>query len=90
MAPDGCLTGEWGFKGFVLSDLGAAKMSYENHHTAASPADALAQTLKAWVSDMQFYDWPHAEFMQAIDTALAQGLLTTATARPRSGRTCFE
>ena len=67
---------EWGFKGFVLSDLGAIKMSYENHHTAASPADALAQTLKAGL-DMQFYDWPHAEFMQAMKTALAQGLLTT-------------
>jgi beta-glucosidase len=71
------LRGEWGFKGFVLSDLGAIKMSYENHHTAASPADALAQTLKAGL-DMQFYDWSHAEFMQAIDTALTQGLLTTA------------
>jgi len=69
---------EWGFKGFVLSDLGAIKMSYENHHTAASPADALAQTLKAGL-DMQFYDWPHDEFMTAMQTALAQGLLTTAT-----------
>ncbi len=69
---------EWGFKGFVLSDLGAIKMSYENHHTAASPADALAQTLNAGL-DMQFYDWPHDEFMTAMQTALAQGLLTTAT-----------
>jgi beta-glucosidase len=68
---------EWGFKGFVLSDLGAIKMSYENHHTAASPADALAQTLKAGL-DMQFYDWPHTEFMQAMKTALTQGMLTTA------------
>jgi beta-glucosidase len=69
---------EWGFKGFVLSDLGAIKMSYENHHTAASPADALAQTLDAGL-DMQFYDWPHDEFMTAMQTALAQGLLTKAT-----------
>ena len=69
---------EWGFKGFVLSDLGAIKMSYENHHTAASPADAMAQTLKAGL-DMQFYDWPHDEFMTAMQTALTQGLLTTAT-----------
>jgi beta-glucosidase len=68
---------EWGFKGFVLSDLGAIKMSYENHHTAASPADALAQTLKAGL-DMQFYDWPHTEFMQAMKTALARGMLTMA------------
>lgn len=68
---------EWGFKGFVLSDLGAIEMTYKNHHTAASPADALAQTLKAGL-DMQFYDWPHAEFMDAMKTALAQGLLTMA------------
>ena len=67
---------EWGFKGFVLSDLGAIKMSFENHHTAASPADALAQTLKAGL-DMQFYDWPHEEFMEAMKTALKKGMLTT-------------
>lgn len=68
---------EWGFQGFVLSDLGAIKMSYENHHTASSAADALAQTLKAGL-DMQFYDWKHDEFMLAMRTALAQRLLTTA------------
>ena len=36
---------EWGFKGFVLSDLGAIKMSLNNHRVASSPADALAQNL---------------------------------------------
>jgi beta-glucosidase len=67
---------EWGFKGFVLSDLGAIKMSMETHHVAASAPDALAQALKAGLN-MQFYDWPHAEFMQAMKTALGRGLLTT-------------
>ncbi len=67
---------EWGFKGFVLSDLGAIKMSMETHHVAASVPDALAQALKAGLN-MQFYDWPHAEFMKAMKTALARGLLTT-------------
>ncbi len=67
---------EWGFKGFVLSDLGAIRMSLETHHTAASIPDALAQSLKAGL-DMQFYDWPHAQFMQAMKQALQQGLLTT-------------
>jgi beta-glucosidase len=67
---------EWGFKGFVLSDLGAIKMSMETHHVAASVPDALAQALKAGL-DMQFYDWPHDEFMAAMKTALRQGLLTT-------------
>jgi beta-glucosidase len=67
---------EWGFKGFVLSDLGAIRMSLENHHVAANVPDAMAQTLKAGLN-MQFYDWPHPEFMQAMKTALANGLLTT-------------
>jgi len=67
---------EWGFKGFVLSDLGAIKMSLENHHVVATPAEALATSLKAGLN-MQFYDWPHADFMQAMKTAVQQHLLTT-------------
>ncbi|MBB6129711.1 glycoside hydrolase family 3 N-terminal domain-containing protein [Mucilaginibacter lappiensis] len=61
---------EWGFKGFVLSDLGAIKMSMVNHRVAANTADALAQTLAAGL-DMQFYDFPHTELMSAIKKALA-------------------
>jgi len=68
---------EWGFNGFVLSDLGAIKMSFENHHTAASPAEALANAIKAGLN-MQFYDWPHAEFRSAMHTAVEQHLLTIA------------
>lgn len=60
---------EWGFKGFVLSDLGAIKMSMTTHQTASSPADAMAQTLTAGL-DMQFYDFPHQQFFEAITTAL--------------------
>jgi beta-glucosidase len=60
---------EWGFKGFVLSDLGAIKMSLTTHKVAANPADALAQTLTAGL-DMQFYDFPHDVFLNAITQAL--------------------
>lgn len=60
---------EWGFKGFVLSDLGAIKMSLTMHKVAANPADALAQTLTAGL-DMQFYDFPHDVFLNAITQAL--------------------
>ncbi len=67
---------EWGFRGFVLSDLGAIRMSLEDHHTAASVPDALAQTLKAGL-DMQFYDWPHPVFLESMKAALQQGMLTT-------------
>src|SRR5882724_884589 len=60
---------EWGFKGFVLSDLGAIKMSLENHHVAASTEDALTQTLKAGLN-MQFYDFPHPAILQALTKAI--------------------
>jgi beta-glucosidase len=60
---------EWGFKGLVLSDLGAIKMSLNNHHIASSPADALAQTFTAGL-DMQFYDFPHDQFLNAMTEAL--------------------
>lgn len=60
---------EWGFNGFVLSDLGAIKMSLVNHQIASSPSDALAQTLTAGL-DMQFYDFPHQQFFDAVNEAL--------------------
>jgi len=60
---------EWGFKGFVLSDLGAIRMSYNSHHVAANPADALAQTFTAGMS-MQFYDFPHDVFMASMKEAI--------------------
>jgi len=68
---------EWGFKGFVLSDLGAIKMSMTTHQTAANPADAMAQTLNAGL-DMQFYDFPHQQFFDAVSTALKTKQLSPA------------
>jgi beta-glucosidase len=71
------LRGEWGFKGFVLSDLGGIKMSLNNHQIASSPADAMAQTLTAGL-DMQFYDFSHPQFHEAIQTALKSKQLSMA------------
>lgn len=69
---------EWGFKGFVLSDLGAIKMSLENHRVAVDMADALAQTERAGLN-MQFYDFPHTDFIQAMKKAVSTGALPMAT-----------
>ena len=66
---------EWGFKGFVLSDLGAIKMSLENHRVASSIPDALSQTFKAGLN-MQFYDFPHPDFLQAVKKALNDKMLS--------------
>lgn len=68
---------EWGFKGFVLSDLGAIRMSLENHTVAADTSDALAQTFKAGMN-MQFYDFGHPAFEAAMIAALKNKLLTEA------------
>ena len=66
---------EWGFKGFVLSDLGAIKMSLENHHIATDTSDALAQTFNAGLN-MQFYDFSHQGFMDAVKKAISDKKLT--------------
>jgi len=59
------LRGEWGFQGFVLSDLGAIQRLYKVHHVAATPKDAVCLAIRSGV-DMQFYDFAHDVFQQAL------------------------
>jgi beta-glucosidase len=56
---------EWGFQGFVLSDLGAIERLYSAHHVAARPQDAACMAIRSGV-DMQFYDFDHAVFQNAL------------------------
>ncbi|MGC2637061.1 MAG: glycoside hydrolase family 3 N-terminal domain-containing protein [Acidobacteriaceae bacterium] len=56
---------EWGFRGFVLSDLGAIERLYSAHHVAATPQEAACMAIGAGV-DMQFYDFDHAVFQHAL------------------------
>jgi beta-glucosidase len=56
---------EWGFQGFVLSDLGAIERLYKVHHVAATPKEAACMAIRSGV-DMQFYDFPHDIFQQAL------------------------
>ena len=60
---------EWGFKGFVLSDLGAIRMTLDDHKVAADTVDALAQTFEAGMN-MQFYDFDHKGFHNAMLKAI--------------------
>jgi beta-glucosidase len=67
----------WGFKGFVLSDLGAIKMTLTDHGVARDTADALAQAIHAGL-DMQFYDFGHETLVSAVKEALARKQLSMA------------
>lgn len=66
---------EWGFNGIVLPDLGAIKWAIQYHHTAINAEDAIAQVIKAGV-DMQFYDFTHQDFEDAIQESLRKQELT--------------
>jgi beta-glucosidase len=65
---------EWGFHGFVLSDLGAIQRLYNVHHVAATPQEAVCLAIKSGV-DMQFYDFEHEEFQKALRDCIREGSL---------------
>jgi len=69
------LRGEWGFKGFVLSDLGAIERLSGAHRVAATPKDAVILAINSGV-DMQFYDFDHKTFQSAIVDGTREGKLT--------------
>ena len=69
---------EWGFQGFVLSDLGAVRRLYDTHHVSDSPANAILLALNSGV-DMQFYDFDHDIFQSAIINGIKNGQLSEAT-----------
>ena len=71
------LRGEWGFQGFVLSDLGAIRRLYTVHGVAASPKDAACMAIRSGV-DMQFYDFPHDVFQNALIDCAREGSLPEA------------
>jgi beta-glucosidase len=65
---------EWGFQGFVLSDLGAVQRLYTVHRVAATPKDAVCLAIKSGV-DMQFYDFEHEIFQNALMDCVREGSL---------------
>jgi beta-glucosidase len=71
------LRNEWNFQGFVLSDLGAIKRLYSAHDVAASPKDAACMSIRAGV-DMQFYDFDHDVFENALVDCVHEGTLSQA------------
>ncbi|HWA96542.1 MAG TPA: glycoside hydrolase family 3 N-terminal domain-containing protein [Terracidiphilus sp.] len=71
------LRGEWGFKGFVLSDLGAIRLLYDGHNVAATPEDAVCTAIRSGV-DMQFYDFNHTVYQNSLMDCVRKGTLKEA------------
>jgi beta-glucosidase len=65
---------ELGFRGFVLSDLGAIERLYKVHRVADTPQDAACLAIRSGV-DMQFYDFPHDLFQTALIRCVRNGRL---------------
>src|SRR5262249_26485291 len=67
---------EWGFKGIVVSDLGAIKFLETTHHVSNSPKESIRQAIDAGI-DMQFYDFPNDFFQSTVISLVKEGLLTS-------------
>ena len=65
---------EWGFDGMVVTDLGAIRRLVAPHYTAADPKDAISQAINAGL-DMQFYDFSHEIFQNAVVEAAKDGTI---------------
>lgn len=76
---------EWGFDGFVLSDLGAIRRLYGLFNVAQTPTDAVCLAINSGV-DMQFYDFPHDTFQTAIIDGVHEGKLSMAVLNRAVGR----
>jgi beta-glucosidase len=76
---------EWGFQGFTLADDGAIRRLYTDHHVAATPADAACVALNSGV-DMQFYDFDHDTFQNALIQGVKDGRISEAILDNAAGR----
>jgi len=69
---------EWGFQGLVISDLGAIALQYNKHNTAATEEEAIASSINAGIN-MQFYDFTHEKFAEAIVNGVKNGKISMST-----------
>lgn len=78
------LRNEWGFKGIVVSDLGAIKYIQTTHYVADSPKESIRQAVSAGI-DMQFYDFSNDFWQETIIELVKDGELKMAQINRAAG-----
>ena len=66
---------EWGFKGIVVSDLGAIKYLQTTHYVTNSSKESIREAVAAGV-DMQFYDFTNEFWQQSLIELVNEKKLT--------------
>lgn len=69
---------KWGMKGFVRADLGALGNLYHWHRVCPSREEAIKQSIEAGL-DMQYYDYPHDFFQNALIKMVQSGEMKMET-----------
>lgn len=69
------LRNEYGFKGIVVSDLGAIKYLQTTHNVSDSPKESIRQAVSAGV-DMQFYDFSNEFWQDTLIELIKEGQLS--------------
>jgi beta-glucosidase len=79
----GKLKGDWGFRGFVISDAAATGGATVLHHTEATTATAARDALEAGLDVIFQSSWPqHRPYLDAFDRGLIAGaVVDSAVAR---------
>ncbi|PWB25993.1 glycoside hydrolase family 3 N-terminal domain-containing protein [Flavobacterium sp. HTF] len=68
---------EWGFKGIVVSDLGAIKYLQTTHNVTDSPKESIREAITAGV-DMQFYDFTNEFWQKTVIELVNENKLSMA------------
>lgn len=71
------LRGEWGFQGFVRSDLGAVRRLHTDHCVAGDGEEAILQAVDAGL-DLQYYDYERDFFQPTLIDLVESGRLDEA------------
>jgi beta-glucosidase len=72
------LRGQWGFRGYVVSDSRAVEFVYEKHHVAPDYKDAVRQVVEAGLNVRTDFTSP-AEYILPLRELVREGRLSTQT-----------